>query len=176
MSPFNECLSAKRKRSAKGISKQVRKVCSHFRKSVSTWKRLASSQIARTFEAINCQSVSVIFDFRVNNTIWKALLVGRKGPQEFGEMLARFDVFDFYLVFALFLHIAFKHRLENGRTHGEMLSAHWKTTLFHNQCFVCSSPLNSANLNHTVSVFYMFKTFLSSHRGHQMISAALVCE
>ena len=160
MSPFNECLSAKRKRSAKGISKQVRKVCSHFRKSVSTWKRLASSQIARTFEAINCQSVSVIFDFRVNNTIWKALLVVRKSPQKFGKMLARFNAFDFYLVFALFPHIALKHCLKNGRKHGEMLSVHWKMPFFHNQCFICSSPLNSANLNHSVVVICLKPFFL----------------
>ena len=53
MSPFSECLSAKKKRSEKGISKQFRKILSHFDKSVSTWKRLASSQIARTFEARN---------------------------------------------------------------------------------------------------------------------------
>ena len=79
---------------------------------------------------------------RVNYTIWKASLVGRKAPQKFCKMIARFDVFNFNFGFALFFHITSKHRRKNGGTDGEMVSVNGKINSFHDQRFIRFGPKN----------------------------------
>ena len=91
----------------------------------------------------------------VNYTIWKASLVGRKAPQKFGKMIARFDIFNFNFGFVLFFHITFKHCRKNGRTHGEMASVHGKINSFHNQRFIRFNPINWFNYLTLKSMFYL---------------------
>ena len=138
MSPFRECLSAKKKRSLRGISKQFCSIRSHFRKSELTWKRSASSQIASTFDAIKQLNKRWERDWNyvLNYTIWKTMFVWRKKPQKFCEMVAGFDVFNFNFFFTPFFHIVFKHCRKNRRTDGDMMTVHWETMPVNDQCFI----------------------------------------